>query len=71
MRALAGRATDAELVAVAAWAAAAPENARQLRELRHMLADVTAWYQATPVHPPPDVEALIRGAEHRRPPPSP
>ncbi len=65
MRALSARATDAERAAVEAWTAASPENARQMRELRELLADIDAWYRATPLRGPPSVEALMRRAEAR------
>ena len=63
MRALTGRAIDAELAAVEAWAAASPEHERQFRELEHMLDDIAAWYRATPLRPAPPAETLIRRAE--------
>jgi ferric-dicitrate binding protein FerR (iron transport regulator) len=63
MRALTGRAIDAELAAVEAWRAALPEHERQLRELEHLLADIAAWYRATPLRPAPAVDALILRAE--------
>ena len=63
MRALAGRASDAELAAVEAWTAASPEHERQLGELEHMLADIAAWYWAALLRPAPPVETLIRRAE--------
>jgi len=66
MRALAARATDAERAAVEAWAAASPAHARQLRELQQMLADIDAWYRATPLRPTPDIEILMRRAERRQ-----
>ena len=68
MRALAERATDAERAAVEAWAAASPEHARQLRELRELLDDIDAWYRATPLRAPPNIEILMWRAQTRQPP---
>jgi ferric-dicitrate binding protein FerR (iron transport regulator) len=62
MRALIGRAIDAEVAAVDAWRAASPDHERQFRELQQMLADIAAWYRATPLRPAPPVETLIRRA---------
>jgi len=66
MRALTGRANDAELAALEAWEAAAPENARHLHELQRMLASISTWYRGTPVSPPPAVDTLIRRAQLRQ-----
>ena len=68
MRALAERATDAERAAVEAWAATSPERARQWRELQQMLADIRAWYRATPLRAAPSVEILMRCAKNRQTP---
>lgn len=68
MRALAARATDAERAAVEAWAASSPAHARQWRELQQMLADIAAWYRATPLRGPPSIEILMRRATLRQPP---
>ena len=68
MRALIERATDAERAAVEAWTAASPGHASLFRELQQMLADIDAWYRATPLRTPPRAETLMRRAERRWPP---